>query len=77
MTTRDLPDLKKSIKICSGCCGHAFYSFVLLLSDYHMHVLTQWFLNLLVVANPVSFMQALTEPFLKMQKFLLTNLSPK
>ena len=38
---------------------------------------SQWFLNLLEVPNPISFMQALTEPFLKIQKFLLTNLSSK
>ena len=39
--------------------------------------LEQWFLNLLEAPNPVSFMQALTEPFLKIQKFLLMILSPK
>ena len=41
-----------------------------------MFILCQWFLNLLEVPNPVSSMQALTEPFLKIQIFI-NDLEPK
>ena len=55
--------------------------FVSTLSRNHfetvMKHLRQWFLNLLEVPNPASFMQALTEPFLKIQKIFINELEPK
>ena len=37
--------------------------------------LNQWFLNLQEVPNPESFMQAFTEPFLKIQKIFINKLN--
>ena len=45
--------------------------------DDHIDNLCQWLLNLLEVPNPVSFMQVITEPFLKIKKFLINELEPK
>ena len=42
-----------------------------------MKTLIQWFLNLLEVPNPSSFMQALTEPYLKFQKIFMNEREPK
>ena len=55
----------------------------------HVHVLTknrentrghhilQWFLNLLEVPNPESFMWAFTEPFVQIQNISVNKLEPK
>ena len=40
-------------------------------------LLDQWFLNLLEVPNPASFMRAFTELFVKIQNISVNKLEPK
>ena len=47
------------------------------LNNMKLKNLHQWFLNLLEVPNPSSFMQEHTEPFLKIQKIFMNELEPK
>ena len=39
--------------------------------------ISQWFLNLLEVPNPASFIQAFTEPFVETQNIAGNKLEPK
>ena len=39
--------------------------------------ISQWFLTFLKVPNPASFVQAFTEPFVKIKKRTVTELEPE
>ena len=45
--------------------------------QFYYVALNQWFLNLLELPNPASFMRAFTEPFVIIQNISVNKLEPK